>query len=92
MTKVVFKIERPFLEILKPDTSSFEVFPLYNNGKLYGAIQNGIHHFYLREENKEDLHTSTARFTTVWIKEADKWIISNVLSFDHKDPPDEDNK
>jgi len=31
------------------------VFPLYNNGALYGAIQHGIHNFFIREAGKEDV-------------------------------------
>ncbi len=73
----------PKKPIRKLKDGSLEVFPLYNNGELYGAIQHGIHHFYLREEGKEDLYTSTAKFTTVWIKEDGLWKMSNVLSYDH---------
>jgi hypothetical protein len=53
--------------IRKVDVNSLEVYPLNNNGKLYGAIQMGIHHFYIREQGKEDIHTSTAKFTHVWL-------------------------
>ncbi len=70
----------------KVDQPSLEVFPLYNNGALYGAIQSGIHHFYIREKGKEDVWTGTARFTTVRIKNEDIWIMSEVLSYDHQDP------
>ena len=72
--------------IRKVDANSLEVFPLYNNGKLYGAIQKGIHHFYLRENGKDDIWTSTAKFTHVWVIENEIWKLSEVLSFDHHDP------
>lgn len=72
--------------IRKVDPYSLEVFPLYNNGELYAAIQKGIHHFYIREKGKEDLHTSTAKFTTVWTLDNSNWKISEVLSYDHQDP------
>lgn len=72
--------------IRKVDKTSLEVFPLYNNGRLYGAIQKGIHHFYLRENGKEDVWTSTAKFTHVWVLENGVWKLSEVLSYDHKDP------
>ena len=72
--------------IRKVDSNSLEVFPLYNNGEIYGVIQNGIHHFYLRENGKEDVKTSTAKFTSVWILENNIWKISEVLSYDHQDP------
>ncbi|HAF29941.1 MAG TPA: serine hydrolase [Bacteroidales bacterium] len=70
--------------IRKVDANSLEVFPLYNNGKIYAAIQKGIHHFYLREKGKEDVWTSTAKFTHVWILDKGFWKLSEVLSYDHQ--------
>ena len=69
--------------VRKVSESSLEVFPLYNNGVLYGAIQKGIHNFYIREEGKEDRWTSTARFTSVWVLEDQKWTYADCLSYDH---------
>jgi hypothetical protein len=76
-------IQKP---IRRVDANSLEVFPLYNNGKLYGAIQHGVHYFYIRENGKEDLWTSTAKFTSVWILENEIWKLSEVLSYDHQNP------
>ena len=72
--------------IRKVDVKSLEVFPLYSNGKLYGAIQKGNHHFYLRENAKDDLWTSTAKFTHVWVLKNEQWKLTEVLSYDHKAP------
>ncbi|MGY5851463.1 serine hydrolase [Salegentibacter sp. F14] len=72
--------------IRKLKEGSLTVFPLYNNGEVYGAIQSGIHNFYIREAGKKDLWTSTAKFTTVWIKEGEVWKMSEVLSYDHQNP------
>jgi len=72
--------------IRKLEANSLEVFPLSNNGEIYGAIQKGVHHFYLREKDKEDVWTSTAKFTNVWILESEIWKIREVLSYDHQDP------
>lgn len=72
--------------IRKLKEGSLVVFPLYNNGVLYGAIQKGIHHFYIREQGKEDLWTNIARFTSVWILVDGDWKLSEVLSYDHRDP------
>lgn len=72
--------------IRKVKENSLEVFPLYNGGKLYGAIQNGIHNFYIREPNKKDTPTSEAKFTHVWLLENGNWLLKEVLSFDHHDP------
>jgi len=72
--------------IRKVDENSLEVFPLYNNGTLYGVIQTGIHHFYIREPNKKDLATSSAKFTHVWLLENGNWLLKEVLSFNHHNP------
>lgn len=70
--------------IRKVKAESLEVFPLYQNGQLYGVIQNGIHEFYIREPHKKDTLTSTARFTHVYLLENKQWILKEVLSFDHR--------
>ncbi len=72
--------------IRKVDANSLQVFPLYNNGKLYAAIQKGVHHFYLREKGKEDVQSGTARFTHVWKLDDEVWKIAEVLSYDHGNP------
>ncbi|GAB2766095.1 serine hydrolase [Salinimicrobium soli] len=72
--------------IRKVDVNSLEVFPLYENGKLYAALQKGVHHFYLRENGKEDIQTGTARFTHVWRLENGNWKMAEVLSYDHTPP------
>ncbi len=74
--------------IRKVRTSTLEVYPLYNNGVLYGAIQSGYHDFYLREEGKEDLWTSKGLFTHVWLLEDGHWKLDNVLSFQHSSQKD----
>ncbi|MNK42273.1 D-alanyl-D-alanine carboxypeptidase precursor [compost metagenome] len=66
--------------------NSLEVFPLYNNGELYGAIQTGEHQFFIREKNKEDVLGGQAKFTSVWTKKDGNWMMSDVLSYDHGDP------
>lgn len=66
--------------------NSLEVFPLFNNGELYGAIQSGEHRFYIREKNKDDLLGGQAKFTTVWLKKNENWVMSDILSYDHGEP------
>ena len=72
--------KKPIRKVIE---ESLEVFPLYNNGVLYGAIQTGIHDFYLSEKNKADIHTSRAKFTHVYLLENGNWLLKEVLSFDH---------
>ncbi|RXR29089.1 nuclear transport factor 2 family protein [Flavobacterium piscinae] len=70
--------------IRKVKGDSLAVFPLYENGILYGVFQQGIHEFYLREQGKNDVLTSTARFTHVYLLINNQWILREVLSYDHQ--------
>lgn len=65
---------------------SVEVYPLRNNGVVYGAVQTGEHRFYALEQDKPEYLTSTARFTHVWLLEHGEWKISRVLSYNHQSP------
>ncbi|MCF6308475.1 MAG: nuclear transport factor 2 family protein [Flavobacteriaceae bacterium] len=62
---------------------SLQVSPLYNQGILYGAIQNGTHEFWIKEPNKELYQTGIAKFSTTWLLIEGEWKMKNVLSFDH---------
>jgi hypothetical protein len=63
---------------------STQVFPLYNQGELYGAIQYGEHRFYEKMSGKPEQFASTAKFTHVWIVENGNWKLKSGLSYDHK--------
>lgn len=75
--------QKPIRKVIE---SSLEVFPLYNNGELYGAIQTGEHQFYIREKNRKDILGGQAKFTSVWTKKDGNWVMSDVLSYDHGNP------
>jgi len=62
---------------------SLEVFLLKDNGKVYGAIQNGTHKFF-ETTNGNRVAGSEAKFSHVWIIENEKWVLKRVLSFDHQ--------
>jgi hypothetical protein len=70
--------------IRKVDESSLEVYPMYNNNILYGAVQKGIHHFFIREKNKADVLTGSAKFIHLYLLKNNKWILKEVISFDHQ--------
>jgi CubicO group peptidase (beta-lactamase class C family) len=72
--------------IRKVVEGSLEVFRLKNNGETYGAIQKGIHLFYIKEPNKELYLTNIAKFTSLWNLKNGSWKLSRVLSYDHKEP------
>lgn len=66
---------------------SLEVFPLYDNGQLYGAIQKGVHQFFIKEPGMDPYFTSSAKFTHLWILNDESWKLKTVLSYDHRSEP-----
>lgn len=66
---------------------SLQVYPLKQNGVLYGAIQTGSHRFYETGKNKKEYPTSIAKFTHVWLLENGEWQLSRGLSYDHQPYP-----
>jgi CubicO group peptidase (beta-lactamase class C family) len=79
LCKLNYKPKRVVVE------NSLEVYPLKNNGTLYGAIETGIHHFYAIEKDSSEYLTSIAKFSHIWILENGNWKLSKGLSYDHKD-------
>lgn len=66
---------------------SLQVFPLKNEGQLYGAIQMGVHHFFIAEADKEERFTSSGKFIHTWLLEDGVWKLYRVLSYDHQLKP-----
>lgn len=62
---------------------SLEVFPLYDNGKLYGALQNGKHYFSPIKSLSFKESNNYALFSHLWIIENDTWKIKRVISYNH---------
>jgi hypothetical protein len=62
---------------------SVRVFPLRDEGTLYGAIVSGEHQFYNSTKGANEYLTGTARFTHVVLLDKGNWKVSRVLSFDH---------
>jgi CubicO group peptidase (beta-lactamase class C family) len=75
--------------IRKLVVGTLTVFPLSNEGIVYGAIQNGVHEFYIREPNKKLYKTSVAPFTSLWLIEEGEWLLKRVLSYNHQSPKEE---
>ena len=63
---------------------SIKIFPLPNNGSLYGALQQGKHEFYATHPGKKPIKTSVAFFTHLWLMQDDNWQLSRVISYDHQ--------
>lgn len=65
---------------------SLTVYPLKNEGTLYGAIQMGMHEFYMTEPGKEPRFTANGKFIHTWLFEDEKWELYRVVSYDHQQP------
>jgi len=72
--------------IRKLSKESMEVYPLYNGGKLYGAIQKATHEFYIKEPDKELYKTNIALFTHLWLLDGNMWKLKRSLSYNHQKP------
>ncbi len=70
--------------IRKLTPGSLVVYPLENDGVLYGAIQMGDHEFYIAEAGKPLRPTSTAKFITTWMLVEGVWKLSICHSFHHQ--------
>ncbi len=64
--------------------SSTKIYPLYDNGSLYGAIQKGVHNFYETINGGKEKFASSADFDHLWMLENDDWKLKRSLSFNHK--------
>ncbi|CAH0170286.1 beta-lactamase family protein [Chryseobacterium sp. Bi04] len=62
---------------------SSEIYPMYQNGKLYAVIQNGNHLFYEKEKGTPEKLGGEAKFTNFWMVENGSWKLVKSLSFDH---------
>jgi hypothetical protein len=63
---------------------SAEIYPLYKNKVLYGAMQMGTHKFYETISGKKEVFASTAKFTNVWLLENGVWKLTKSFSYDHQ--------
>lgn len=63
-----------------------KVYPLYKNGTLYGALQTGEHRFFERLNNGPERDGSIAKFSHLWLKRKDHWVLKRVISYDHHMP------
>jgi len=60
---------------------SLKVYPMDN----FGAIQMGVHRFYITETGKPERLSGEAQFTHLWKLVNNEWKITRVLSYDHHD-------
>lgn len=76
-----FRIKRDAVE------GSYKVFPMKQNGVIYGAILSGEHVFYILEPGKDERIDGLAKFTHLWLLQNGVWKMKRVLSYDHGPAP-----
>ena len=69
-------------ELVKEST---EIYPLYKNKVVYGAIQTGVHKFYETISGTSETFAGSAKFTHLWILENGIWKLTKSLSYNHQD-------
>jgi hypothetical protein len=62
---------------------SLEVFSMYNNGEIYGALQNGKHFFSPDQTMTFEKTDNYALFSHLWIIENYEWKLKRVISYNH---------
>lgn len=73
-----------FKPIRKLVNETLKVFPLKNNGEIYGAIQTGEHIFYIKEPNKNLYATEQGKFIHTWVLVNGHWQVKRIVSYEHK--------
>lgn len=63
---------------------STQIYPLYKNGTLYGAIQMGTHRFYETSAGNAEQAGSFAKFTHLWLLKNKNWKLARSLSYNHQ--------
>ena len=72
--------------IREPVENSTEIYPLYNDWELYGALQMGSHEFFIKEPGEELYKTNIAEFTHLWMLQDEQWFLKRSLSYNHREP------
>ena len=65
---------------------TIKIYPMEDNGKIYGAVISGEHLFYITANGKPEYLDGQALFTHLWLLKDGAWKMSRVLSYNHHDP------
>jgi hypothetical protein len=61
--------------------STLEVYSI----KDYGAVETGIHRFYVTEKDEQEKLSSEAKFVQLWQKKDGQWKITRIISYGHRE-------
>lgn len=76
--KMTYKADRQLV------AGTLRIFPLENNGILYGAIETGDHAFFETPPQGQRHQTGQAKFTLLWLLTNGHWQAASALSYDHQ--------
>lgn len=62
-------------------TGSMEVYPI----KDFGAVQTGVHRFYVTEKGQQEKLSSEAKFVNLWQRKNGVWKITRIISYGHRE-------
>lgn len=65
------------------DLSTFSVYPMENNGKIYSAITEGSHFFSELQSGKR-VKGGKAKFSILWLLDNGSWKMKRVFSYNHE--------
>jgi len=60
---------------------SMEVHPI----KDFGAVQTGVHRFYVTEKGQKEKLSSEAKFVNLWQNSNAVWKITKIISYGHRE-------
>lgn len=63
--------------------STVQIFPLKNQGVLYGALFNAEHLFYINETGKQEFLDGHASFSHLWMIQQGEWKLTRSVSYNH---------
>ncbi|GAB3016116.1 DUF4440 domain-containing protein [Niabella terrae] len=68
------------------------VYPMHNEGKLYGVLFTGKHLFYISQQGKAPYADGLAQYADLWLMENGNWKLARVFSYDHGPAPYVNNR
>ena len=66
---------------LRRELVSMEVNPI----KDFGAVQTGVHRFYVTEKGQKEKLSSEAKFVNLWQNKNSVWKITRIISYGHRE-------
>jgi Domain of unknown function (DUF4440) len=56
-----------------------------NQIKDFGAVQTGVHRFYVTEKGQKEKFSSEAKFVNLWQNRNGEWKITRIISYGHQE-------